>query len=75
MLADPMPFIPRDPAFDGLRAIWAKYGSQSSRPVAGARKPDGATGRVLGHPDAKDGDTGRFCESGSVAKRHTGDPS
>ena len=25
MLGDPMPFIPRDPAFDGLRRVWDKY--------------------------------------------------
>ena len=25
MFGDVMPFIPRDPAFDGLRRVWDKY--------------------------------------------------
>jgi hypothetical protein len=110
MLADPaMPFIPRDPAFDGLRAIWEKHrvpktapsgpSRSAKRPCLGcqrltqskyqlcpsclprqgycrheamARRHEEGGGRGSGHPEAKDGATGRFCETGSVAKRHTG---
>jgi len=61
MLADLMPFIPRDPAFDGLRRVWDKY-----RRYGKTAPPGPSLGQGQGSV-ATEADEGRSGAAGPVS--------